>query len=74
MPVEDVGVDERREQVVGGRDRVDVAGEVEVDVLHGHDLGVPAAGRAALHAEDRAERRLAQGEHGAPPDLRRAPG
>ena len=38
----------------------EVAGEVEVDVLHGHDLRVPAAGRAALHAEAGPERRLAQ--------------
>jgi hypothetical protein len=45
-------------------DRVEVAGEVEVDVLHRHDLGVPAAGRAALHAKARAEARLAQADDG----------
>lgn len=39
------------EQVVGGRDGVDVAGEVEVEGLHGDHLGVPAAGSAALDAE-----------------------
>lgn len=39
------------EQVVGSRDGVDVAGEVEVEGLHGDDLGVPAAGGAALDAE-----------------------
>ena len=37
-------------------DRVEVAGEVQVDVLHRQHLRVAAAGRAALHAEDRAER------------------
>ena len=33
---------------------VEVAGEVQVDVLHRHDLGVAAAGGAALHPEARA--------------------
>ena len=60
----DVIVDQRREQVVGGRDGVEVAGEVEVDVLHRHDLRVAAAGRAALDAEAGPERRLAQAAHG----------
>ena len=55
MAVEAVRVDERREQVVRGGDRVHVAREVKVDVLHRHHLGVAATGRAALDAEDRAE-------------------
>ena len=55
-----VVVDQRGEQVVGGGDGREVAGEVQVDVGHRHDLAVAAAGRAALHAEDRAHRRLAQ--------------
>ena len=42
---------------------MEVAGEVEVDLLHRHDLGIAAAGRAALHAEARAERGLAQADH-----------
>ena len=62
VAVEDVRVDERRQQVVRRRDRVQVAGEVEVQVLHRHDLRVAAAGGAALDAEDRAERRLAEAE------------
>ena len=62
IAVVDVVVDHRREQVVRERDRGEVAGEVEVDVLHRHDLRVAAAGRAALHAEDRAERGLAQAD------------
>jgi hypothetical protein len=37
--VVDMVVQECRQQVVGQRDRVEIAGEVEVDVLHGHDLG-----------------------------------
>ena len=52
----DVVVDHGAEEVVGGGDCVDVAGEVEVDVLHGNDLGVAAAGGTALDAEDGAER------------------
>ena len=48
------------QKVVGSADGMEVAGEVEVDVLHGDDLGIAAACRAALDAEDRAERRLTQ--------------
>ena len=61
----DVVVDQRREQVVRGGDGVEIAGEVEVHVLHRDDLREPAAGRAALHAEVRAERRLADADDGA---------
>ena len=59
----DVVVDHRGQQVVRAGDRVEVAGEVEVDVLHRHDLRVAAAGAAALHPEARAQRRLAQAQH-----------
>ena len=62
VAVHHVRVEERREQVVGGRDRVHVAGEVEVEILHRHDLRVAGAGRAALDAEDRAERGLADAQ------------
>ena len=51
------------QQVVGCGDRVHVAGEVQVDVLHRHNLRVAAAGRAALDTKHRAERWLAQGDH-----------
>ena len=62
VAVMDVVVDHRGEQVVGERDGREVAGEVEVDVLHRHDLRVAAAGGAALHAEHRPETRLAQAD------------
>jgi hypothetical protein len=39
---------------------MDVAGEVQVEVLHRDDLGHAAAGGAALDAEDRPQRGLAQ--------------
>src|SRR5215510_6432972 len=60
----DVVVDHGSEQVVRRRDRVEVTGEVEVDVLHRNDLSIAAAGRAALHTERRPEARLAQAQHG----------
>ncbi len=63
VAVHEVRLDERGEQVVRGADRVDVAGEVEVHVLHRDDLRVAAAGRAALDPEHRPERRLAQAQH-----------
>ena len=49
------------QQVIGGTDSVKVAGKVQVDILHGDDLGPTAAGGTALYAKDGAERRLAQG-------------
>ena len=52
-------VDERAGEVVRRADRVDVAGQVEVEVLHRDDLAVAAAGGAALDPEHRPERRLA---------------
>ncbi len=36
--VEHARVDRGRQQVVGGPDGVDVAGQVQVHLLHGHDL------------------------------------
>ena len=59
-----VVVEERREQVRRDPDRREVPGEVQVDVFHRHDLGVAAAGGAALHPEHRTERGLAQADHG----------
>ena len=57
--VEDAGVDGRGQKIVGGRHGVDVPGQVEVEVLHGHDLGIAAAGGAALDAEGRPHAGLA---------------
>ena len=41
---------------------MEIAGEMEVDVLHRHDLRIAAAGGAALHAKARPEARLAQAD------------
>ena len=64
VAVVDVVVDERRREVVRGADRVHVAGQVEVEVLHRDDLAVAAAGRAALDPEHRPEARLADRHRG----------
>src|SRR4051812_33898336 len=68
VAAEEVVVEERGAKVVGRSDGVQVAREVEVDVLHRHDLAVPATGPATLHAEHRSERGLADGSGGAHPD------
>ena len=60
----DVVVQHGGAEVVGRADGVEIAGEMEVDVLHGHHLGVTAAGRAALDAEHGAEGGLPQGDQG----------
>src|SRR5438132_5909606 len=51
VPVEDVRVQDRGDQIVRGADRVDVAREVQVDLLHREDLGSASARRPALRAE-----------------------
>src|SRR5690606_33896697 len=51
VAVVDVVVDHRGQQVGRHGDRREVAGEVQVDVLHRHDLRVAAACGPALHAE-----------------------
>ena len=56
----DVVVDESRHEVIGNTNGVEVAGKVEVDVLHRNDLSIAAAGSAALHAKYGAQRGLTQ--------------
>ena len=60
----DVVVQHRREQVVRRRDRVEVTGEMEVDLLHRHHLGMATAGSTTFHPEARPERRLANADRG----------
>ena len=59
----DMVVEHGCEQVVGRADGMKVTGEVQVDVLHGDDLGIAAAGCAALDAEDRSQRGLAESDN-----------
>ena len=65
----EVVVEHRREQVVGRRHGVEVAGQVEVEQLHRDDLAVATAGGAALDAERRPHRRLADRDDGALADV-----
>ena len=60
-----VRIDQRREQVVRRRDGVEVAVEMQIDLVERRQRRLAAAGRAALLSEHRAERRLAQRRHGA---------
>src|SRR5205085_10912342 len=69
VAVIDARVDGRGEEVVGGLYGVQVAVQVKVDLLHRDDLGVTAAGSAALYPEDRTHRRFADAERDVRPDL-----
>ena len=60
----EVVVDHGRQQVVGGRHGVEVAGQVQVEGLEGTDLAVAAAGGATLDPERRAHGGLADGDGG----------
>ena len=51
--VEHARVDRRGEQIIGSDDGVDVAGQVEIELLHRNDLAVAAARRAAFDPERR---------------------
>ncbi len=63
IAVMEVRIDQCREQVVRRGDGMEVAGEMQIEVLHRDDLRVAATRCAALHAEDGAERGLPQAEH-----------
>ena len=53
-------VERRREQGVRGGNRVEIAGKMQIDVFHRHDLGIAAARSAALDSHTGTERRFAQ--------------
>ena len=53
-------VEQGCKKVVGHADRVKVASEVQIQLVHRHDLGITSAGGAALHTEARAKARFAQ--------------
>ena len=58
-----VVVDHCRQQVVGGSNGMEITGEMEIELVHGQKLGIAAAGRAALHTEAGAQRRLTQSDY-----------
>ena len=55
----EVIIQERGGEIMRRANRVDVTGEVQVELFHRDDLAVAAASGATLDAEDRAETRLA---------------
>ena len=55
----EVIVQERGGEIMRRANRVDVTGEVQVELFHWDDLAVASASGAALNAEDRTEARLA---------------
>ena len=73
VAVVDAGVERRGQEVVRGLHGVEVAVEVQVDLLHRHDLRVAAAVAAALDAPDRTHAGLAQAEHDVRADAARGP-
>ena len=57
-------VDHRGQQVMGTGDRVEIAGEMKVHILHRHDLSQTTARSTAFHPEIRAERGFADTDRG----------
>ena len=55
VAMEEMVVQERRQQVMAGRHRVSVAGEMQVDLVHRDHLRLAPAGSPALDAEHRPE-------------------
>ena len=70
----DVVIEHGGQQVVGSTDGMEVAGEVQVDVLHRHDLGIAAASSSALDAKDGPQGGLAQRDDHVLADLAQAIG
>src|SRR5215472_12481109 len=56
--MEEMGVHQRHEQIVGCADGVEITIEMKIDFRARLDLRKSAAGRAAFHSEHRAERWL----------------
>mgnify|MGYP001315161028 CR=1 FL=1 len=59
----DIVVKGSGEQVVGGGDCVDIAGEMQVDVCHGDHLRVPPPCGAPFHPKHGPKARLSQRRH-----------
>src|SRR6266480_6309538 len=68
LTMKDGRIDNGRQEVVRRLHGMDVAGEVEIDFLHGDDLRHAAAGATALDTEQRPGRGLPQTERHAGPD------
>ena len=62
----DTGVQRGRDQVMGRRNGMDIAGQVQVEIFHRDDLRIPTAGRAALDAKGWSLRGLTDGGNDLP--------
>ena len=69
VPLLDMVVQKRRQQVVGGGDCVEIPCEVKVQLLHGHHLGISAPGGSPFDAEAGTQRWLPQRHHSLLPKL-----
>ena len=58
----DMVSDHRRQKVVGRGHGVHVAGQVQVECLHRHHLGIATTSGATLDTEHRSHRRLPDGD------------
>src|SRR6185436_10087841 len=58
-------IDTGRQQIVARSNRMRVARQMEVDVFHRDDLCASASCSASFDAEDRPQRWLTEGHHGA---------
>ena len=65
VAVVQVVVDHRRQEVVGGGDRVEVAGQVQIHALGGQNSSAPGSPCTALDPEGGSHGGLTQGERGA---------
>ena len=70
VAVIDMRVQHGGDEIMRGADGVNVAGQVEIEILHWHDLAVTAAGRPAFDAEGGALRGLAHGDDRVFADMR----
>ena len=68
--VQHARIDRRGHQIVRRRNRVDVAGQVQVEVFHRDDLRIAAARCAALDAERRTLRGLPDAGEDSLPQVR----
>ena len=63
-------VDHRRQQIVGRADGMNVAGQVQIELLHRHHLTIATTGSSSFDAKGRPHRRLADSHHCPMPALR----
>ena len=62
-------VQEGGQQVVGRSNSMEITCKVQVQILHGNHLGIPASGSSALNAKAGAKGRLSEGDDGFPAKL-----